>query len=213
MNLSSSTISKKYHIQRKSNPIDLIGYEVDFCDTETNALIKVAMFSYVKSDSVEISDFFQKLLKKYSIISNKKPFHGLFSILFFSKFKERFIVAVAEEIKQLRVSWLLEKCDPYELAAIDAKNTQQYFSQLEKNLFEKYVAEWDSPQKLFYSEFKNLRKKIIFQFFRSNLHFILFWCLIFLAIFLGLHITSKENSLTMWQQLKGWIFFLLQRLN
>ncbi|WGL59893.1 hypothetical protein QEJ31_15280 [Pigmentibacter sp. JX0631] len=213
MNLSSNTISKKYHIQRKSNPIDSIGYEVDFCDTETNALIKVAMFSNVKSETAEISEFFQKLLKKYSIISDRKPFKALFSIFSYAKFKEKFLLAAAEEIKIARVSWLLEKCDPYELAIIDAKNSLQYFSNLEKHLFDKYVAEWDSPQKLFFFEFKNLRKKIIFQFFRKNMHFILFWCLIFLAVFLGLHITSKENSLTMWQQLKGWIFFLLQRLN
>lgn len=198
---------------KHTNTSDIIGSEIDSCDTGTNALFKVAMFSNAKSGSTDISEIFLNILKRHILTSPKTTIEGSFSFLSFANFKEKFISAAIEDIKKLRANWLLNNCDPYELANMEVKNAQLYFTQLEKRQFEEYVAGWQEPQELLFKEFKKIRRKFVFEFVKRNLHFLLFWCLIFLAIFIGLHITSKENSLTMWEQLKGWIYFLLQRLN
>lgn len=213
MNSNLRTQRKKAGNDKTAVAAEVIGSEASSCDLGTNALLKVAMLSDIKPDSSDISDVFLAILRKYLLISTRSSIESFFSFLSFSRFREKFIFAAAEEIRRQRSSWLLQNCEPFILANMDAKGTQHYFLQLEENHFRDFVGGWKDPQDVLRREFRRVRKKFLFAFLKRNLHFLLFWCLIFLAIFIGLHITSKENSLTMWEQLKGWVFFLLQRLN
>jgi hypothetical protein len=212
VNTTSSIYSKKGRNNRNLILADVIGSEIEAFDIGTNALFKAALFSNIKSGSEDISDVFLSLLKKSLAANSKISPYRLFSFLSYHYFKKKFIVTALEEIKKTRSNWLLMQCNVTELSGLDSKSSHFYFSHLEKRIFEEYVTGWNDAQFALEKEFKKVRKKFLISLLKKYFNFLLFWCFIFIAIYIGLHITSKENSLTMWQQLKGWINFLLQRL-
>lgn len=212
MNTTTSLYSKKGRSNRNLILSDVIGSEIESFDIGTNALLKAALFSDIESGSSDVSEVFLSILKKSLAENSKISPYRLVSFLSYQYFKKKFILSALEEIKKLRSNCLLLQCNVTELSGLDSKSAHFYFSNLEKKIFEEYVTGWVDAEKSLEKEFKKVRKKFLMSFFRKYFNFMLFWCFIFLAIYIGLHITSKENSLTMWQQLKGWINFLLQRL-
>jgi hypothetical protein len=212
VNTTSSIYSKKGRGGRNLILSDAIGSEIEAFDIGTNALFKVALFSNVTAGSDDISDVFISILKKSLKENSKISPYRLFSFLSYHYFKKKFTLSALNEIKKMRSNWLLLQCEVTDLSGLDSKSSQHYFCSLEKKIFEDYVAVWPSAQNCLEAEFKKVRKRFLFSLLKKYFNFFLFWCLIILAIYIGLHITSKENSLTMWDQLKGWINFILQRL-
>ena len=212
MNTTSSIYSKKGRGGRNLILSDAIGSEIESFDIGTNALFKVALFSNVASGSDDISDVFISILKKSLKENSKISPYRLFSFLSYHYFRKKFTYSALNEIKKMRSNWLLLQCEVTDLSGLDSKSSQHYFCSLEKKIFEEYVAGWPSAQNCLETEFKKVRKRFLLTLLKKYFNFFLFWCLIILAIYIGLHITSKENSLTMWDQLKGWINFILQRL-
>ncbi|APJ03766.1 hypothetical protein [Silvanigrella aquatica] len=212
MSTTSSIYSKKGRNGRFFNLNDAIGSEIESYDIGTNALFKVALFTGIAAGSEDISDAFLLVLKNsLNEISKISPYR-LVSLLSFPYFSKKFIVSALLEIKNRRSQWLLSQCDASDLSGLDSKSSQFYFTSLEKKMFEEYVATWPNAQNCLEIEFKKVRKRFIITLLKKYFNFILFWCLILLAIYIGLHITSQENSLTMWEQLRGWINFVFQRL-
>lgn len=212
MSTTSSIYSKKGRVGRNLNLSDAIGSEIESFDIGTNALFKVALFSNISSGSSDISDVFLSILKKSLEENSKISPYRVFSFLSYHYFRKKFTFFALNEIKKMRSQWLLLQCDVTDLSGLDSKSSQHYFCSLEKKIFEQYVTGWPNAQNSLEFEFKRIRKRFIFSLLKKYFNFFLFWCLIILAIYIGLHITSKENSLTMWDQLKGWINFILQRL-
>ncbi len=212
MNTTSSIYSKKGRIGRNLNLSDALGSEIESFDIGTNVLFKVALYSGIVSGSEDISDVFLSILKASLKENSKISPYRLFSFLSYHYFRKKFTLSALNEIRKNRSNWLLLQCDVTDLSGLDSKSSQHYFCSLEKKIFEEYVAGWSYAQNCLEFEFKKIRKRFLFSFLKKYFNFFLFWCLIILAIYIGLHITSKENSLTMWDQLKGWINFILQRL-
>ncbi len=213
MNTTSSIYSKKGRVGRNLNLSDSIGSEIESFDTGTNALFKVALYSGIAPGSEDISDVFLTILKTSLQENSKISPYRLFSFLSYHYFRKKFTLSALNEIRKIRSSWLLLQCDVTDLSGLDSKSSQHYFCSLEKKIFEEYVAGWPSAQNSLEFEFKKIRKRFLLSLLKKYFNFFLFWCLIILAIYIGLHITSKENSLTMWEQFKGWINFILQRLS
>jgi hypothetical protein len=213
VNTTSGVYSKNGRASRSLMLSDAIGSEIESFDIGTNALYKVALFSNVSSGSSEISNIFLMILKKSLAENSKLSLYRLFSFLSFHYFKKKFIITALTLVKKMRSDWLLLQCEVTELSGLDSKSAQFYFSNLEKRIFEEYVSGWLNAQNCLKNEFIKLRKKFLFSLLKKYFNFLLFWCFIFLAIYIALHITSKENSLTMWDQFKGWINFLLQMLH
>ncbi|WP_186644469.1 hypothetical protein [Fluviispira vulneris] len=192
---------------------DILGSEVEAFDIGTNALFKIALYVGVPSGSSDVDDVFLDILKKSLTQSSKISFQRLFTLLSFHYFKKRFVPQAIYEVKLLRTGWLLTQCNVAELSGLDSKAAQHYFNTLEQKVFVDYIAGWSSLNNWLELEFQKVRKKFLISLLKKYSNFILFWCLILLAIFIGLHITSKENSLTMWEQIQGWFGFITQRLH
>ncbi|KAB8033485.1 hypothetical protein [Fluviispira multicolorata] len=211
MNSSFDINSKKTQMQATMTS-DILGSEVETFDIGTNALFKIALYLGVPSGSSDVDDVFLDILKKSLSQNSKLSFQRFFTLLSFHYFKKRFVPQAIYEVKQLRTDWLLGQCVVSELSGLDSKGAQHYFNTLEQRVFVDYITGWPSLHNWLELEFQKIRKKFLISLLKKYSNFILFWCLIILAVFIGLHITSKENSLTMWEQIQGWIGFITQRL-
>jgi hypothetical protein len=194
-----------------SQKVASLGFQAPNFDLATNSFLKLLLYRGISLESKETSEIFLDLLKKTFDQDQKSLFHKLFLFTSYHYFIKKFTLLVVAEAQKRRASWLLQQSDVLALAGLELKNLCRYFYDLEKQIFENDLCQFQKNRKFLFVEFQKARGLFSVSLLKKYGHLFIAWIFILIAIASFLFWTEKENPLSLWEQFLGWINFLFLR--
>lgn len=149
---------------------------------------------------------FQKIFSKFSFLSLNK----LYCFIFFRSFVKQFQQILMEKKEKFRVDFLLCNANPKSFIGLTMQNQSCYFVKLEESLFEKSFVDLKDRESIALKYFKQARFFFVKKFLKKNYKILLFLLLIVLCFYVSLKISVSANSISVSEQIFGWLHFLLK---
>ena len=195
--------------EQNFNHLSSLQDQLDIVDADAICFFKLALIKNIPFDYISVHEFFTQYV--YQLMKNQKKisFSRFYIVFSFYSFKTQFIDLITEDVRKLRNRWLISHCDASELYGLDAKASQHYFQSLETRKTLEYISNLNPIDNWIQSEYKKVRLQLFFSTLKKNSSLVVFWSVVFIFFVIWIIIAARDNSFTIFQQIKVWMHFVM----